>query len=104
LGVNAIPFFAALHELAFWALVFVGSCVILGNYAGAIRARRTTKSFSQVPFVGVLFCALALWISPWPELRDYWWLPLLADVTIPMTGLLLLALAWMWAAGRFKRQ
>lgn len=58
--------------------------LILGNpIAGYLIARRG-GGYSFYPFIGGISGFIACWLSPWTTARYFSWIPLLADITIPL--------------------
>lgn len=67
--------------------IFLGSVsllIIIGNPIAAYSAMRRGGSYSFVPFLGGVSGFIACWLCPWTAARYFSWIPLLADITIPL--------------------
>ena len=79
-------------------LAFIAALVVSGNLVGGIRAMRSGRSFSAVPFVGGILGVLALFVLP---VEHRTWLSsaiVLLDYTFPSA-----LLALMFGASRRPR-
>jgi predicted MFS family arabinose efflux permease len=76
-----------------WVLGTVLACVafivMVGNLIGGIRARRSGKNFSAVPFVGAVLGSLAVLVLPVEERSWLLLAVLFLDFTIPMAAVAL---------------
>jgi predicted MFS family arabinose efflux permease len=65
-------------------LALVATLVVVGNLVGGVRARRSGKNFSVVPFMAAVLGSLAVLAFPF-ENRSWLLLAvLLGDFTVPM--------------------
>jgi predicted MFS family arabinose efflux permease len=70
-------------------LACVATLVVAGNLVGGVRARRSGRKFSSVPFVAAVLGSLAVMVLP-VENRSWLLLAvLLLDFTVPMAVLAL---------------
>ncbi len=73
-----------LLAFSLWAVILNWSIIWLG------MARRRRGSLA--PLVGGLVGAVAVRLSPWPQMRPWWWIPLVLD---PGSLLMLSGAAWI---------
>lgn len=55
----------------------LGMSIIIGNWKGVIRARRTESSFSCIPFLGGIFTALSVAFT---QFRAFFWVGFIVDI------------------------
>jgi hypothetical protein len=58
--------------------------LIIGNPIAGYLANRRGVGYSFYPFVGGISGFIACWLSPWTQAHYFSWVPLLADITIPL--------------------
>ena len=72
----------------------VAATVVVGNLVGGLRARRSKRNFSAIPFVAAALGSLALLALP---IDFAWWhylIVVLVDYTVPMA--LYVLLLWVF--------
>jgi len=88
----------------FFFIVLSALCVLIvaDNDATVVRAWFRKKGGSLVPLIGGLSGMLALLISPLPGWRDWWWVPLVADVGTAWLLAACLIAVCVWTVRRSK--
>ena len=76
------------------ALVLLGAIPIASNLITPFVARRAGQSVSMVPLVGGILGAAGMMVLPIAGVRNYAWLPLLLDISIPLTVVFGLQAGW----------
>ena len=65
------------------ALLFFLGCAA-ANGVVFFRWMFQKKAGSTIPIIGGALGCVALFISPWPVLKSYWWIPLILDASYAM--------------------
>jgi hypothetical protein len=78
-------------------LLFLACGITFGNWSGTLQAYRNRKNgiprgYSQIPFLSLIFCALASLVYPF---RPWWWI-LIPTALDPGTWVLLYLPVVIW--------
>ncbi len=62
-------------------LLLLSSGISLANWTCFVRWLQGRGNSSSVPLVGGILGALGCWLAPDGALREFWWVPLVVDIS-----------------------